>query len=658
MKKKSGLTLKKKSDLTLFHSSMIRMAPLRSLLSTFGITSRKIKSLDGISSLASGSNIILLDGRIAGGRTKQAAHNVQALLGKKTLLILCAESGVRDLPPVRPRSVFDNVLGPKDLQGLRRSIRNAAELLVLRQALAEAGQTLNKSQTQVKELQAIGVALSGEIDLDRLLTLIVTKARQLTTADAGSLYLVAKDGGKPVLKFKISQNDSLKLDFQEFTVPFNRASIAGYSASTGKMVNHGDIYHLPATAPYAFSKNFDESTGYRTKSMLVIPMKDHHNKVMGVIQLINRKREAKVKLTSPEQIRSQIIPFDSYCEEILSALGGQAGVAIENQTLYGDIANLFAGFVKASVSAIEQRDPTTSGHSQRVAKMTVGLAKAADNASAKPFKNLSFSRQQLQEIEYAGLLHDFGKVGVRESVLVKAEKLYPHDLQKIKFRFELAHRVLELEALTARVKAMSRKGGSPAQRELAGIDAALDNEIRALQEDFALVQEANKPTVLAQKAAGRIDAIGRRTYKSADGKRTRILDPEDVDSLKIPKGSLNAQERREIESHVTHTYAFLKQIPWTDDLARVPEYAYGHHEKLNGSGYPRRLYSGKIAVQTRMMTVADIFDALAAADRPYKKAVPLDRAFDILKMEVKDGNVDGELLDLFIKAKVFKIGLS
>lgn len=649
--------MKKKSELTLFHSSMIKMAPLRTLLNQFGITPRKIRSLDGISSLASGSSVILLDSRIAGGRTKQAAHNVQALLDKKTLLVLCAETGAKDLPPVRPGSVFDHVLGPKDLQGLRRSIRNAAELLTLRKALVESGKTLNTSQTQVKELQAIGVALSGEIDLDRLLTFIVTKARQLTTADAGSLYLVAKEGSKAVLKFKISQNDSLKLDFKEFTVPLNKASIAGYSASTGKMVNHGDIYHLPAGAPYAFSKNFDESTGYRTKSMLVLPMKDHHNKVLGVIQLINRKKEAKVKLTSPEQIRSQIIPFDGYCEEILSALGGQAGVAIENQTLYGDIANLFAGFVKASVSAIEQRDPTTSGHSQRVAKMTVGLAKAADKATAKPFKNLSFSRQQLQEIEYAGLLHDFGKVGVRESVLVKAEKLYPHDLEKIKFRFELAHRVLELEALTARVKAMSRKGGM-AKRELSGIDSVLERELHSLREDFALIQEANKPSVLAQKAAGRIDSIGRRTYLSADGKRTRILDPEDVDCLKIPRGSLNAQERREIESHVTHTYAFLKQIPWTDDLAHVPEYAYGHHEKLNGSGYPRRLFSGKIAVQTRMMTVADIFDALAAADRPYKKAVPLDKAFDILRMEVKEGNVDGELLDLFIKAKVFKMGLN
>src|SRR3989338_2230769 len=274
---------------------------------------------------------------------------------------------------------------------------------------------------ELSSLNEIGMALSSEQDYDKLLDLILTKSREVTNCDAGSLYLLdeAKDAGNRLM-FKLVQNDTLTdLKFKEYALPLTRTSLAGYVALTGKFVNLEDAYNVPGDVDYTFNKAFDKKFNYRTKSMLVIPMKDHKNKTIGVLQLINRKKSKDIRLTSEAIVESEVIPFDEKTFGLVISLASQAAVSIENKKLYQNIQNLFEGFVKASVLAIEQRDPTTCGHSERVSSLTVGLAELVDRTSSGIYRDIHFTRDQLKEIRYAGLLNDFGKVGVRENVLIK-----------------------------------------------------------------------------------------------------------------------------------------------------------------------------------------------------------------------------------------------
>jgi response regulator RpfG family c-di-GMP phosphodiesterase len=337
----------------------------------------------------------------------------------------------------------------------------------------------------------------------------------------------------------------------------------------------------------------------------------------------------------------------------VNALASQAAVAIENSRLYEDIERLFQGFVTAAVTAIEARDPTTSGHSSRVATLTVGLAQAVDRGGEGPYRDVRFSRDQLRELRYAGLLHDFGKVGVREQVLVKQKKLYPGDLDLIRRRFAFLTQSADLSFERERIDRLLA-GGREAH------DAAID-EIRRrhdatrdrLHHQLDAIVKANEPTILPEGSFEELKQINATTYVDFDGVERQLLDDDELQYLMIRKGNLDDRERREIESHVTHTYRFLEQIPWTRELRGIPEIAYGHHEKLNGQGYPRAVTGDAIPVQTRMMTIADIFDALTATDRPYKRAVPWERALDILKMEAREGMLDKHLLSSFIGARVY-----
>jgi HD-GYP domain-containing protein (c-di-GMP phosphodiesterase class II) len=339
---------------------------------------------------------------------------------------------------------------------------------------------------------------------------------------------------------------------------------------------------------------------------------------------------------------------------LVGALASQAAVAIENSQLYEDIEKLFEGFVKASVQAIEQRDPTTSGHSERVATLTVGLARAIDRGGSGAYRDVKFSEQQLRELRYAGLLHDFGKVGVREQVLVKEKKLYPRDLDVIRHRFAYLLQAADLQFERERANYLAQHGS----KDLDDATARL-NEIRRarrteLQQFLDSIVRANEPTVLPEGSFEELQNMNRRTYIDFDGVERALLRDDELRFLMIRKGNLDDTERRHIESHVTNTFTFLEQIPWTRELKGIPTIAYGHHEKLNGRGYPRRVAGDAIPVQTRMMTIADIFDALTATDRPYKRAVPYVRALDILRMEAKDGMLDHELLTAFIEARVYE----
>ena len=499
------------------------------------------------------------------------------------------------------------------------------------------------------QLLDVGLALNAERDPARVLELILMHARSITLADAGSIYLV-EDEGKS-LRFTIGHNDSVDADLREFTMPVNEDSIVGTSVVTQSSIRIPDLYveggPRALGRTFRHDRSFDSRFGYQSRSMITTPMISPDGRVLAVIQLINAKTE-DVVLTRPEDFAERVRPFSREDERLCSSLAAQAAVALENARLYEEIQNLFEGFVRASVHAIEQRDPTTSGHSQRVADLTVDLARAADQASTREFASVRFSREELREIQYAGLLHDFGKVGVREQVLVKAKKLYPHQLELVTARFDHMRTTLQLQLMQAQLDKL-RRGEPEDEAIVADHDAALAR----LEEMFAIVLEANEPTVLPQEASSRLSEVAAVRFTPPGRSETALLRPVDLDALLIARGSLTASEREEIQSHVTHTYNFLVRIPWGHALARVPEIAGKHHEYLDGTGYPSAAPAEQIPLQARMMTVSDIFDALTASDRPYKRAVPVDRALDILHAEVDRGKVDGQVLELFVGARVF-----
>jgi response regulator RpfG family c-di-GMP phosphodiesterase len=323
--------------------------------------------------------------------------------------------------------------------------------------------------------------------------------------------------------------------------------------------------------------------------------------------------------------------------------------------LYEDIRQLFEGFVTASVTAIEQRDPTTSGHSQRVADLTVELAKVTERAGRGAYRGWRTSADELKQIEYAALLHDFGKVGVRENVLVKARKLYDTDRDLILARFDLILRDLEAEAERRKVRLLLETPRDEARAGLAVIDEELAARRAEIDGYVELVLRANEPTVLEQGGHDLLAEIAARSYRDRRGEAQPYLTPREVETLQILRGSLTTKERTEIESHVVHTFNFLRRIPWGRAFKHIPEWAGAHHEKLDGSGYPRRLKGEEIPVPARMMTISDIYDALTASDRPYKRAVPVEKALDIIASEVKGGKCDPELFRIFIEAQVWRV---
>jgi HD-GYP domain-containing protein (c-di-GMP phosphodiesterase class II) len=339
-------------------------------------------------------------------------------------------------------------------------------------------------------------------------------------------------------------------------------------------------------------------------------------------------------------------------EELVTSLASQAAVAYENTRLIQEIKNLFDSFVRASVTAIESRDPTTSGHSGRVAILTVGTAERVDALDTGPFREVRFTRDQLQEIRYASLLHDFGKVGVREKVLIKGKKLYIGEMMVVRQRFAYIKRTLEAEHLRAKLDQVLAGRASP--ELLAQMDRTYDERQHEVDGLMRMITQANEPTILEEESFRALMDLPNRSFSDMDGNQLPFLTPNEVQALSIRRGSLSEKERREIESHVTHTYRFLSEIPWTGEYRRVPEIAYAHHEKLDGTGYPRKLPAADIPIQSKMMTICDIFDALVAWDRPYKKSVPVERALHILGDEAASGKLDKDLLGIFVEAKVYE----
>ncbi|MBC7544879.1 MAG: GAF domain-containing protein, partial [Candidatus Sericytochromatia bacterium] len=554
-----------------------------------------------------------------------------------------------------PLAILDLPISP---QRLTVTLQNYLELAAMRQRLLDSGKQTARFQYELNELVEIARAIASERDISKLLGLILEKSRYITAADAGSVYIVEGLDLPPeerTLRFTISQNDSLDIDFRQFTLKDDNRSIVGHAVLNRTVVNIPDLYRLdePENNPWGFrhDKQFDQKIGYQGHSMLTVPMMNQNDDVIGVIQLINRKRDGVRRLKTLTDFQDQVIPFDHRSEELARTLASQAGISLENTLLYEDITRLFESFVNAAVSAIEVRDPTTSGHSQRVATLTCELAKTIDQLSDGQYAQVNFSRDDLKEIQYAGLLHDFGKVGVREQVLLKSKKLLDSTLEVIKHRFDFIRMATETEMLRRQMDLITREGATPSDERLLGLIAESDRRLAELDEILAFIVQANEPSVLAQGGFEQLHEIAARSYVNVQGERRPFLSTEEVLALSVERGSLTKGERVEIERHVVHTIAFLENIPWGRKFRNVPAIAGAHHEKLDGTGYPYGLPAESIRIESRMMSIADIFDALTASDRPYKSAVPLPKALDIIGYEVKAGKCDADLYRIFLEAK-------
>jgi len=531
---------------------------------------------------------------------------------------------------------------------LRVLLRIAMENIALKRRVTQLEE---RQHRQFRELNRIGIALSAERDINKLQHLILTTMRQLTNADGASLWLkTVGEHGEPMLFLASSESASIDNTYQAFTVPVDEKSVVGYTVSVGTPQIYDDAYNPPPGKPQG-GKGFDAQYGYRTKSMLTVPMRNYDNAVVGAIQLINAKRNYETRLTV-DTVEAEVVSFRPDDLEMIESIASQAAVAIDNKNLLDSIQALFDGFVQASVTAIEQRDPSTAGHSGRVERLTTALARAVSGLGAGKYRDVHLTEDQYKELRYACLLHDFGKVGVREHILIKAKKLMPGQLEVIQARFESVERSVQVKYASEKLEAMREGRGSPSALE--AIDKRLAEELVQLQEWIESITAANEPSVLPEDKASMLEFLSHQTYHDMSGNPHPMLDPQEFRFLSIRKGTLDPQERLEMESHVTHSFHFLTKIPWTPVMKGIPNIVYGHHEKLDGSGYPRRLTGSQIPVQARMMTICDIYDALVAQDRPYKKAVPTPIALEILHAEAGEGKLDQDLLDVFVGKEIYR----
>ncbi len=397
--------------------------------------------------------------------------------------------------------------------------------------------------------------------------------------------------------------------------------------------------------PFRFNQDFDKQAGYKTRSLYCVPMTDNQGKVVGVLQVINRKRERTDRI-SAENAESLVIDFDERVQESVKALASLSAVSIQTRMLIDSINNLFENFVNASVAAIEQRDPTTSGHSFRVADLSVTLAQALPMGSRSDLKRFEPTQAKLRELRYASLLHDFGKVGVREHVLMKAKKLYDWEFSELQYRMALAQQTLRADA-AERIITLYENGQADADK-VATIRKQARDEAARLERFMATVIRSNEPSLLPDEVKENLGELSEFECADSEGNILPLLTPLHFEALSMTKGSLTLAERKEIESHVVHTANFLRMIPWTDELAGIPDIAGRHHEKLDGTGYPDGLSASDIPLQSRVMTVCDIDDALTATARPYKKAAPDEIAFRILREEAQRGMLDRDVVEIFI----------
>ncbi len=493
---------------------------------------------------------------------------------------------------------------------------------------AQLSHQVRQEEEAVTILNEIGHALSAIPERDALLHAVLFQTRRVVKADGGSLYLVTEDSK---LIFGAAQNDTVDFEPTDIRLPIDDNSLAGYVANRGVVQVIDDAYNLTEDAPYGFNTGFDQRSAYCTRTMLTVPMRDRQGRVIAVVSLINRKPHFGVPLTSFDEVER----FTRRDVALVRSIAAQAAVALENHRLYEDIRHLFDGFVEAAVTGIEARDPATGGHSHRVAALTVALARAVNASKAPAFSGVHFTQEDLTELHYSALLHDFGKVGVREEVLLKAEKLFPWELDELEARFRLYATQVRRACSSEGLDAEQSSG------RLAEVRAAVA-ALRQLNRPGERME--GPPADLMQRAA---------TVWLLDDDGTPVVRPRDLERLSMLRGSLSADERDEINAHVEHTRQFLERIPWTANLQGIPALAVAHHERLDGSGYPRGLTGDQIPRGAKLMAICDVFDALTAGDRPYRSAMTIERGLFILQLEAKAGKLDPEAIQLFIDRRIW-----
>lgn len=515
------------------------------------------------------------------------------------------------------------------------------------QAIFSAAETKDFIEDQ-HELMSIGQMLVVERDRDKLIQKILMTSLKITGADAGSVFLVVDmDNGEKGLLFKYSYTFSRPIDFKEFVMPLNEKSISGFCAVNNEVVNIPDVYNIDKNATFSFNRSIDEKYDYISRSMLVIPMKNYLGEILGVIQLINSKENFNnidindeteahnILLETKEDFFSKIHPFAIRYEDIMLSVAGQASVALDNIKMIKQLEDQFEGLVRASVDAIDSKDPATSGHSDRVSKMSIIFLNRLNKIDYGQYKKHFYDKKDIKQIEYAALLHDYGKVYIDNEIFLKAKKLFPKDFSILMLRLDLI-----IESLK--------------NREQGNRSGIVDEVIKIR----GLVSSLNEPRIFHENPQDIIDSIldfqeGLIVY-DGDNNKIPLLTEKEIINLQIARGTLNNDERREIESHVTYSYNFLQSIPWPKELSRIPEIAGGHHEMLDGTGYPRRLTAKDLSTEARVLAILDIFDALSASDRPYKKAVPFDKVQSILLEEGERGRLDKGLINVFLKYKIYE----
>ena len=508
---------------------------------------------------------------------------------------------------------------------------------------------------RLEQLNAIGAALSKERDINRLLETILIAAKTITHADGGTLYRMTEDG--KALRFEILRTDSLHIAMGGTTgnainfpnLPLanakgehNDAMVAAYAAIHDKTVNIADAY-TEAGFDFSGTRSFDERTGYRSQSFLTVPMKNHEGEIIGVLQLINAQ----------DPVTHQVNPFASADQSLAESLASQAAIALTSRLLITQLEELFEALINLINLAIDEKSPYTGGHCQRVPALTMMLAEAADATTEGPLASFRMDERDRYELKIAGLLHDCGKVTTPVHIVDKATKLQTlfDRVHLIDTRFEVLKRDAEIAALRKQLELRKEVDAEADARIWQGYR----DEVRVLDEDREFLRKTNTGGEAMKDAdLQRVRDIGsRRKWRNVDAVETEFLTADEVVNLTIRGGTLTLKERDVINYHIVATIKMLEQLPWPKHLTNVPEYAGGHHERMDGKGYPKGLTREQMSVQARMMGIADIFEALTARDRPYKPGMKLSQAMGIMANFKKNGHIDPDLFNVFVKEKVY-----